>query len=233
MTRPPQPGPPHPQVTIHAIGQEREPLAVLDRFSGSPDAFLEIGRRSHFQAAGAFYPGFRAPARPDLVDRRRDLVARVLEEVFGLRQPVVLEMLAYALVTTPPGDLAPLQAIPHYDAASEAVVAGMFYMMGPETGGTAFYRHRLTGYETITAAREQACRAAMAEDGRAFGSPPRAYHYGDTPRYKMIHEVEARPDRLVLYRAKLLHSGVIPDPSLLSPDPAEGRMTMNMFFRGG
>ena len=48
----------------------------------------------------------------------------------------------------------------------------------------------------------------------------------------MIGEVEARPDRLVLYRGRLLHSGVIPAPQALSDDPKTGRLTINMFLRG-
>ena len=46
----------------------------------------------------------------------------------------------------------------------------------------------------------------------------------------MTGAVEARPDRLVLYRGRLLHSGVIPEGASLSSDPAEGRLTINMFL---
>ena len=48
----------------------------------------------------------------------------------------------------------------------------------------------------------------------------------------MIDEVEARPDRLVLYRGRQLDSGVIPDIAALSPDPRRGRLTINMFLIG-
>jgi hypothetical protein len=48
----------------------------------------------------------------------------------------------------------------------------------------------------------------------------------------MIDEVEAAPDRLVLYRGMQLHSGVIPDPAALSSDPRKGRVTINMFLIG-
>ena len=223
---------PEPQIDIRRIGHEQQPVVVVDGFSHMVDELLERGRASRFLPGGAFYPGIRAPARPDLIERRRDLVITLLERVFGLRQEIVLEMLAYALVTTPRDRLGAMQAIPHYDQAGERVVAGMFYMLDRHSGGTAFYRHRRTGFETIRADREQAYQAALTQERRELGDPAPNYHYGDTDRFELIGEVEARPDRLALYRGCLLHSGVIPPDAPLSTDPAEGRLTMNMFFRG-
>ena len=81
-------------------------------------------------------------------------------------------------------------------------------------------------------AREDAYDAALEQDAQEFGMPPQTYHYGDSKRYELIGEVEAQPDRLVLYRGKLLHSGVIPNPHDLTDDPRTGRLTINMFLRG-
>jgi hypothetical protein len=47
-----------------------------------------------------------------------------------------------------------------------------------------------------------------------------------------VGAVEARPDRLALYRGRQLHSGIIPDPAALSADPGAGRLTINMFLYG-
>ena len=49
---------------------------------------------------------------------------------------------------------------------------------------------------------------------------------------EQIGAVEARPDRMALYRGRQLHSGIIPDPAALSDDPARGRLTINMFLFG-
>ena len=223
---------PQAELSIRTIGFEKEPLVIIDGFSGMAETLLATGRAAHFQPAGAFYPGLRAAARPDLIEQRRDLVTRILEQVFGLRQEIVLEMLAYALVSTPRARLQPVQCLPHYDQAGSNVVAGMFYLLGKETGGTAFYRHRRTGFEAISAAREAEYHAAVSEELRSLGPPPRDYHHGNSDRYEMIGEVQAQPDRLVLYRARLLHSGVIPAHTPLSSDPGTARMTMNMFFAG-
>jgi hypothetical protein len=108
----------------------------------------------------------------------------------------------------------------------------MHYLDGPESGGTAFYRHRRTGFEAITPAREAAYAAALAEDAREYGPPPPGYPMGDSAAYEQIGAVEARVDRLALYRGRQLHSGIIPDPAALSDDPARGRLTINMFLFG-
>lgn len=219
-------------LTIHQFGREREPVVVIDGFSGMADELLAQGRAARFQAAGASYPGIRSWADPGYLDRRRSLMMQIMQRVFGFRK-VGLELSTFSLVTTAEAALAPLQRIPHYDHSSGEIVAVMHYLLGPESGGTAFYRHRRTGFETITDAREPAYNAALAADEREYGMPPQRYCHGDSERYEMIGEVEARPDRLVLYRGRLLHSGVIPDPTALSADPTKGRMTINMFLRGG
>ncbi|VVT09634.1 DUF6445 family protein [Erythrobacter sp. EC-HK427] len=220
------------QVDIQRLGNEGEPLVIIDGFSGIPGELLERGRSATYQDAGAMYPGLRSWCEPDYLDRNRDLMFQVLQQVFGFRQGISLDVSTFSLVTLAPEDLAPIQRIPHYDHASGEVVAIMHYLLGPETGGTAFYRHKRTGFETITDDREAAYNAGLEADEAEYGMPPPEYCYGDSDRYELIGEVEARPDRLVLYRGRQLHSGVIPNPHELSTDPKTGRLTINMFLRG-
>ena len=214
------------------MGAEGEPLVIIDGFSGAVDALLEAGYVTAYRHAGASYPGIRSWADPSYLDRRRPLMMQIMQRVFGFSRGVRLDASTFSLVTLAEHQLAPLQRIPHYDHAGGEVVAVMHYLHGPETGGTAFYRHRRTGFETITPARESAYNEALAQDERCYGMPQARYFYGDSDWFEQIDEVEARPDRLVLYRGRQLHSGVIPDPTLLSTDPRQGRLTINMFLVG-
>ena len=143
-----------------------------------------------------------------------------------------LAFAAYSLVTRGAADLSPPQRIPHHDHTAPNVLAAMHYLLGPESGGTAFYRHRRTGFETITPERKARYEAALREDEREFGPMPQGYYYGDSDRYELIGEVEARPDRFAIYRGRLLHSGIIPAPEKLSSDPGSGRLTINLFLGG-
>lgn len=223
---------PDPQISVRRMGREGEPLVIIDGFSGTVGTLLEEGYAASYRHAGASYPGIRSWADPSYLDRRRPLMMQIMQQVFGFTRGVRLDASTFSLVTLPEPALSPLQRIPHYDHAWGEVIAVMHYLLGPETGGTAFYRHRRTGFETITPAREDAYNAALAQDERDYGMPPARYHAGDSDWFEQIDEVEALPDRLVLYRGRQLHSGVIPDASRLSADPRHGRLTINMFLVG-
>ena len=228
----PNPIPPDPIVNVRRMGREGEPLVIIDGFSGQTGALLEAAYAAKYQHAGASYPGIRAWADPSYLDQRRDLMMQIMQQVFGFTRGIRLDASTFSLVTLGVQELHPLQRIPHYDHASGEVIAVMHYLLGPESGGTAFYRHRRTGFETVTPDRENTYNASLAMDERAYGMPPAQFCHGDTDWFEMIDEVEAAPDRLVLYRGRQLHSGVIPDPSVLSSDPRQGRLTINMFLIG-
>ncbi len=228
----PAPALPDPVVTVRRMGREGEPLVIIDGFSGKTDALLEAAYAAEYQQAGASYPGIRAWADPSYLDVRRDLMMRIMQQIFGFTSGIRLDASTFSLVTLGAEELHPLQRIPHYDHAGGEVIAIMHYLLGAQSGGTAFYRHRRTGFETITPDREDIYNASLATDERAFGMPPAQFCYGDTDWFELIDEVEAAPDRLVLYRGRQLHSGVIPDPLALSSDPRKGRLTINMFLIG-
>lgn len=115
----------------------------------------------------------------------------------------------------------PAQHRPHYDAPQSNLVAMVHYTQGEGTGGTAFYRHRRTGFETITPDRVAAFDAAIGDDEADFGPLPASYYHDDSARYELIGEIEARPDRMIVYRGRQLHPGVIPNPPDRSSSPAK------------
>lgn len=223
---------PEANIDVRRMGREGEPLVVIDNFSGLADELLEAGRNAEYQAAGASYPGLRSWADPSYLDRRRELMMQVLQSVFGFTRGVKLDVSTFSLVTLREEELAPRQRVPHYDHSAGEIIAIMHYLLGPETGGTAFYRHRRTGFETITPEREDTYNAALAQDEREYGMPAARYFHGNSEWFELIDEIEAKRDRLVLYRGRQLHSGVIPDPAALTADPRQGRLTINMFLQG-
>ncbi|WP_447407570.1 DUF6445 family protein, partial [Clostridium perfringens] len=88
---------------------------------------------------------------------------------------------------------------------------------------TGFFRHRATGFETIDADRLPAYRARL--DAELADLPPGGYVTGDHPLFALVDTVAARSDRLILYRAALLHSGLIAALPDHPDDPARGRLT--------
>src|SRR5678815_2614538 len=114
----------------------------------------------------------------------RDELEKLVRETFALDPvPPVLECY-FSIVTTPPEALAPIQRLPHVDGLEPDRIAILIYLSGAEMGGTAFYRQRATGFETLAPDRypqfEAALRAGIAE----HGLPSPGYISGDTPLYE-------------------------------------------------
>ncbi|MEO0786552.1 MAG: DUF6445 family protein, partial [Pseudomonadota bacterium] len=97
-------------------------------------------------------------------------------------------------------------------------------------GGTAFYRHRASTFETISQDRHGAYGATLQKEVDAL--PDSGYVDGDTELFEETGRVAARFNRMVIYRGYRLHSGVIPADLTLSSDPREGRLTVNTFLQG-
>lgn len=218
-----------PTVTVERIGEEAEPVIVLDDFTGRISDLEAAGRAATYRPVPG-YPGQRSPVSPRYFGNRGQLLVDLLREHFGYAGGAKTESCAFSIVTTPPAHLSPGQTIPHYDGAEPTLMALLHFTGGACSGGTAFYRHRRTGFETLRPEREADYRKAVAQDDAQYGAPGRGYYHGDGDRYDMIAEFEARPDRALLYRGRLLHSGVIPNPPGAEATPATARLTINTFL---
>jgi hypothetical protein len=212
------------------LGGDGEPLLVADALLQRPAALVEAAAASRWDPAfgpAGGYPGLRAPAPLDYVSGVVRALAGPMREAFGLSptaRPRHAEC-SFSLVTLPPDRLVPAQRAPHYDTTDGAGFAILHYLCEPRFGGTAFFRHRATGFEAITPDRLPAFDAARA------GEPAEPGYAGAGGRwFERIGAVDCAPDRVIVYRSRLLHSGVIGDPGLLSPDPRRGRLTANIFL---
>lgn len=221
---------PTPVVTIERIGAEREPVVVIDNFSGRIEELAAAGRAADYREQSK-YPGLRSPLDPDYLAPMQPILDAAMGRVFGI-PAARIEGCDYSVVSLAPESLSLAQSIPHFDDTGPGVVALLHYTQGPETGGTAFYRHRRTGFESMRPERLTGYSDALAMDEREYGPVPAGYIGGDTERFERIAAFEARPDRAILYRGRTLHSGMIPQ----APDPKSavtgGRLTINTFFVG-
>lgn len=219
-----------PDISARLIGREGQPLVTIDGFAPSPDALRAAAAASAFEPGRHLYPGVRAPLPIDYWPAVRSLVATVLHDVFGCRNRARLLDASFAMVTTPARRLAAEQRLPHVDSTSQGRIALIHYLALDDGDGTAFFRHRATGFETISQEREAAYYARLATELREHGPPSPAYIRDETPLYKRTALADARYNRALIYRSSMLHSGAISPDARLSSDPATGRLTVTAFL---
>lgn len=217
-------------VTVHHIGREAQPVVVIDGFAADPDALRAAAIGSAFGPAAQHYPGLRAALPPAYMPSQLEVLAGVLGPMLGRSGAVDVIDASFSMVTTPPEALDIRQRLPHCDAFGADRIALVHYL-APEGGdGTAFFRHRSTGFETLDAERGPIFFGQLEAEIRYGGVPPARYITGDTPLFERIFEVEARYNRALIYPSYLLHSGAIAPDALLSGDPALGRLTVTAFL---
>lgn len=219
--------------TVEAItfGAEQQPMLTVEDALPVPQAVVAIAARHSYRPIGPFYPGVRAAVSEAVA---MDLVAplsSMLQDLFELAASPSYFECYLSVVTTGPLDLAPIQRLPHFDGVEPDRIAVLIYLDVAERGGTAFYRQRATGFESVDADRYAAYRAALERDASKYGLPPPDYIAGDTEMFKRTHLVEGRFNRMIAYRGNSLHCAALAPDFVPVADPAKGRLTLNLFLR--
>lgn len=219
-----------PKTTLHLQGEEQRPLIAIDDFWPDPDALREDAASLRMAPIGPHYPGVRAEVPPRLAETMRRRIAPLLAKHFGLDPAPGVSEAYYSLVTTAPGDLAPIQRLPHFDGVERGRIAVLLFLGHGEQGGTAFYRQRSTAFETVDASRLGRFRAELEAGVQAHGMPEASYIAGDTALYERIAVQPARFNRALVYAGNTLHCAYLPPEVTLSTDPLAGRLTLNLFL---
>jgi Family of unknown function (DUF6445) len=216
------------QIVEH--GAERETVIVIDDFVADPQQLVTAASMLSFSAIGLHYPGLRALVPPFLAARCLDPVQDLIARTFALTVPPKEVETYFSLVTNQPNELKPIQRLPHFDGVEHERIAVLHFLGQSEEGGTAFFRHRSTGYETVNAARFADFTAKLDADIARHGMPDAGYISGDTAIYEQIAHYEARFNRAIIYRGNTLHCANIPEGMALPADPETGRLTVNSFL---
>jgi len=222
-----------PQSTLSAqsFGNERQPVIVIDDAFEDPLGLVEDACAKPFSRIGAYYPGLRAQLDKTSTLMLIASVEKMIEQHFNIAGEQWDSECFYSIVTTPPEALAPIQRFPHYDGVEENRLAILCYLGKPEQGGTAFYRHRSTGFETVSADRFNRFKQTLESEVRQHGLPPPRYIEDGAPLFERTGAVEARFNRMLIYRGFNLHCSVINNAAPLPSDPRKGRLTVNCFLK--
>lgn len=216
---------------IERFSTQNHLFVAVDAFLECPDAAIEAACLQKFANITPQYPGLRAPLDPATARAWVEALSPLLSQAFGEEDGLWSMQAWYSIVTRPPEQLAPIQRLPHVDGTDPRQVALMLYLHRTGHGGTAFFRHRATGLEAISAADWPRYASTLQGEIARDGLPPCAYVSDGAPWFERTHASTGAFNQAVFYRGNLLHSGVIDNAEPLLSDPARGRLTINAFFR--
>jgi len=222
----------HPQIRIEklTLGREGAPLVVIDNFVAAPDRLVKKATTAQFTSGGRYYPGIRVKAPPSYEHFLTTHLASLVGQYFGLTSPALsLSMCHYSLVTTPRAELTLLQRLPHVDSLAPEGLATIHYLFKEQHGGTAFYRHRATGYEYLDPVRGPVYSRALDAECAGPDRPISEYINGDTALFEEIARADGVFNRMLVYRRNSLHSGSIGRAFVPDPNPLTGRLSINSF----
>jgi hypothetical protein len=221
---------------LRRVGAGRSPVVVVDGFSERLPAIVDLAAAmAPFpRITGNYYPGLRR-----VIYERDETAFAYVRETLRIAAPFIggafdmdafdLIEASFSMITAPPATLLPAQRAPHFDSTDPDYIALLHYLSDTPGTGTAFYRQRATGIEVVDEANVARFVATAKRDAAAR---PAAYINGTDAHFEQIATVEGVPDRLIIYRGNLLHSGIIPPDMAMSDNPRTGRLTANLFVQG-
>jgi hypothetical protein len=217
--------------TLHA-GQERQPVLLVDNYARDPEGVVNYAAtEAHFGPSPALYPGIIARVPDAYCEAMLNVLGEKIGETFDVKpESAYLTNCFFALTTYPPQQLHYRQRIPHVDEYGAGVIAMVHYLCASSQGGTALYRHRATGYESLTKEQHQHMQGLIAQEVASQGPFPPTYVGTENPFFEQTLCMDARFNRLVIYRGSILHSMVVGADTKLDPNPRVGRLTINTFL---
>jgi hypothetical protein len=217
-------------VRLEHIGRENQPLMIVDNVLEDPQSMIDAACAAQFYVPEhTNYPGINARLPEAYYQTVVTALRGPIEAAFGLSRAIYLKYFGFfALATRDSRQAQPIQKIPHQDSPDPARLAMVHYLCRGPFGGTGFFRHVKTGFESVDQSRRETYVTVAKQELEATGA-----HTGfagpDTANYELIGRAERVFNRLIVYRSHVLHSALL-GPEAGSADPARGRLTANGFI---
>jgi len=225
------PGARWPTARMDRVGRQQASVLVIDDFHPDPLALVaQAEARGKFSATSKLYPGVRAAGTLEYVKLVRQRLQDLFPGMFGPPNDVYPTECNFSMVTLRPEETVPFQRVPHFDGTDPNTIAVLHYLCEPRHGGTAFYRHRGTGHEVITAENVHHFARTLDAEVAEQGIPPPGYVNGSTALFEQIAAYDAVFNRALVYRGTSLHSGSLPPDFVPDANPRTGRLTVNTFL---
>lgn len=223
------------RVPIAGPGSGQDAAWVVDDVLLEPNALCQqaVTQRQRFVAAPHnAYPGLEWQMDASVSDPLAEFFMLHVRTLLNARRTLSMYS-RLSLATLQPAQLRPLQRLCHRDrfgtGPGQGVAACIVYLFDrPELGGTSFYRPRRPVADINADIRRWTAMgdAAFTDE---LGAEP-AYLTASNTHFELVCTVPPAFNRAVFYDGGQFHSSHITQPTLLSDDPAQGRLTLNGFF---
>ncbi|MGX9463133.1 DUF6445 family protein [Shewanella sp. A14] len=219
---------------IELIGQQQTPIIIIDDFAADLANLVDIatnhGQFSHEQ--NSYYPGQRTSLPRQYIIDVINAVFQLIYDIYRIPTQLRLkpQQCVFSLIDKQPETLSPLQCLPHFDTPNPYYFAILHYLNDGPHGNTGFFRHNLTDYERITPENidHYFATAQPFLDAKKHITP--SYFIATDSHYSLYHQIEYRPNRLVIYPGNLLHSTLVNPQTDIDANPSSGRLTANIFI---
>jgi hypothetical protein len=219
---------------IEFIGLQQTPVIIIDDFGAdlSPLIDIAIDDSQFNQDQGSYYPGQRAPLPKQYVIDVINAVYQLIYDTYKVPHSLRLkpQQCVFSVIDKPAQRLLPLQCMPHFDTPEPHYFAILHYLNNGDHGDTGFFRHNTTQYEQITPHNidHYFSQAQPVVDAQQTLTPD--YVVDSNDHYTLYHQVQYRPNRLVIYPGNLLHSTLVNSATDIDSSPKTGRLTANIFI---
>lgn len=222
------------QLHYERIGEEKTPIIIIDDYLNDPQILVTLAKQqTNFKTDDhTQYPGLRTPLpKHCVVDYLKPLM-QGFYKVFNIKNSLAPHPKdnTFSLITTPAEQLCAIQTLPHFDTNSPNLIAIIHYLGEGDHGGTGFFRHKKTGFETISTARRHAYLNHVEEFLNQHPNK-RTYCSAKHSEFECYKQIPYKKNRLIIFPGYLLHSSLVNTQTDISVCPQTGRLTANMFVQ--
>jgi hypothetical protein len=220
-------------------------VLIIDNFYRNPEYIRSLALSLDYHRVAGMYPGYLAfvsiSTKPLL-----EFVNKLMVEVIGKDltfTPYYQDDLAFAVMTKRGCELVPAQRKPHFDDFCD--YAGLVYLNPAEqcAGGTSFWRHRISGWESASEVngatlpallarfgvtdQKSLVKRVLAEGGLEAG--PIQYPTESTPTWERTQVITMKYNRFVFYDSLLFHTPHFYE-DCFGETLETRRLTQNLYF---
>ncbi|MGO2010583.1 DUF6445 family protein [Pseudoalteromonas sp.] len=224
------------KVTSIKINDINEDILIVDDFIKDVEPIMHFAKQYAYLhpvgSDGTLYPGKRDDMPEPYFKVFIELINNLLEKKLLNTDDknIYLHKAKLSLVTLKPEELNTLQKMPHVDSTDDKTFAAVHYLVGSEFGGTAIYRYVPFNLIKITKDKEHLVHE-MIEQVKNNPIQHQSYLSDNTCLFEKVVNVNAKLNRVVLYRSNLLHSANLKDKKNHLDNISLGRLSIASFFR--